>query len=544
MLGEWLYEKAPEQNKLKYIDDYAAFWNDATLDGFFKRYSDRVDVDKFIEVNRDELDMIAEEQFKETMLNEPKSTFEHNNAYYEFKRKYKTTKIVKSFLRDFTTEDRDLLDSYYESHLQQFLKDHGLLNHLENLSQTDKWFKIFKGKVFVGDRTSFIQNRRGQYYIPGSSIKGCIKTAILYELLKREKDSNKQDFYQKYEQIIDDNIDNNVKLDSFSEKVLKKFYMPEPPDWKKHKPGNFALDFTRCIHITDAEIKFSSVSHKEEESFFDAASDVWEIKSLFNNLQAVKGERIVTIHAKDAEVFDLREGDQLSFLEIEQRGRHDRIKDCKKIQGKEPEDTEKPQAKKKKNSKDWETIGWMTLHQNGNKLELDKKGIRPQKIECITGHAKFRISLNRELLDQLWPDETTRPFSDIDGLLTLVENFAEKIWQEEQDFFDKDISTAENRYDISKIVDFYKDESNKPSMRIGWGTGLLGMTILSLFDKSIGVRQKVRNTANPRNARGNQVAPKSRRFVLDKGKPYRPLGWCRLSWGQNKQEVDESSNPE
>jgi len=524
-LAEWLYEIAPGDDKFKYINDYAIFFTDETLDGFFKRYGNQFNISEFVKKNRENLEEINEESFTALKSNpeKRKDCFTHNEQFFNIKNN--STKTVNYFLKKSPNIQRTTLQDYYDNSLNLFLQFNNLL---KRLTPSDN---IFKGKVFLGKKNSFIQSREGRYYIPGSSLKGAFKTAILYALLKREKDSDEPAFLDKYKKEIKELIEKygKSKQEVFSNALLLEiFSLKEPPKvWEKHNPSKMALDFFRCVHITDAEI----LHDKEKKESFDSDFSGWEIKkvALGSNLQAYKGDKIdFTVHAKDIEKFNLTEGDKLSQCVTEVRGQHTRIKKCKKVEDAEKSKPKKtPEKKPLQNLISWPLVGWTTLT-NGTQNEFArKKSISEQKIECFTGKTRFRVTLDVHTLEVLRPDKNTRPFNNIQDLLRITEDFAQKLWQEEKDFFNLDISTSKNLLDATKIISFYNGKSQKPSMRIGWGTGLLGMTILSLFNRSEQVRQDIRNLSSPRNG---QVAPKSRRFVMQDKKPYKPLGWCKLNF--------------
>lgn len=555
VLCDWLYSVAPENDKHKYINDYIDFFTGGSLDGFFKRYLSTDQINEFIN-KKNKLDVISKDGYLKTKLESDKDCFEHKGKYYKFKKGCRPTNIVNYFLKGKKAFKKNLLDDYYKQSLMLFLRDNKLLKKLEEIPESSKWYKIFKGRTYLKNCSKsdqlgnnyFIHNGEEKYYIPGSSIKGCFKTAVLYSILKRERDHKPNIFKERYEMICDsiEKIEKNKKkalemrhcADKLVEKIFSDTTDVVPRGWDKHKPKKHNLDFFRCTHITDANIEYEqnieSKSGKQVKALFDTQSDVWVIKYFLTTLSAVKGttQERETIHEDDIGKFKLSEGDRLSELTFETKGRHKRIARCVKLEGNK---AEKPKKKVQQQTDPFqmETVGWTTLGKNNN-MEIKPKPISKnntkmlkQPVECFEGKTSFRVTIDMDLFNEMFPDDNDKPFNNIDDLLDIMKDFASDLWEEERLFFFNDISNSHSLVDISHIKKFYEKQSDS-TMRIGWGTGLLGMTILSLFDKNNGngIRKRVRDLTQPRE---NAIAPKSRRFVLDKkGIPFRPLGWCKL----------------
>lgn len=53
---------------------------------------------------------------------------------------------------------------------------------------------------------SFVQNGRGEFYIPGSSVKGAVRTAILTNMLLDEKGKNREKYIESIEKSLNGNI--------------------------------------------------------------------------------------------------------------------------------------------------------------------------------------------------------------------------------------------------------------------------------------------------------------------------------------------------
>ncbi len=451
---EWLCYLSGNGDNLGYIKDYTEFFTGDGLDDFFKRYAKRLrlNVGDFIDKKKEFLLKVTKEEYlKHNFNGKTKESFEHNGSYYKFNKDRTATKVVNSYLSQHVKNSKGVLDAFYNHSLDQFLKDNCLKKELEKISKDDEWFKVFKGRTFIGDKNSFIQNREGEYYIPGSSIKGCFKTAVLYYILKREKDKDPNKFVNKLRNDMNQLIGKCEERD-FSSTLLEKIFSSTiPQEWEKKglHPNKEQLDFFRCIQITDAKLE---KKHKDKSA---------KIMHSFGELATTQPLNIKSV--------------------------------------------------------------MVTTLVNKNEVK-DKLFIGD--IECFTGKARFRITLDFELYNGFYPIDADKPFRTVEELMKIVNEFYANIWDEEKAFLEKDTSSLKNHIDTKTIKSFYNKKHIKTIMRIGWGTGLLGMTILSLFDKTTGIRQKIRNISSNRD---NQVAPKSKRFIsCNKKIPEQPLGWCNL----------------
>ncbi len=78
---------------------------------------------------------------------------------------------------------------------------------------------------------------------------------------------------------------------------------------------------------------------------------------------------------------------------------------------------------------------------------------------------------------------------------------------------------------VLTLGSFYSNTGKKPSLRLGWGTGLLGMTVCGLLDNSL--LQRLRNEVFV--DRQGAPVPKSKRVCVNGNKAINPLGWIRIS---------------
>lgn len=155
--------------------------------------------------------------------------------------------------------EKNLVDSYVSS-IEEKGGDFNLLEifkgiSLKEVEKLSMWGKI---KVFnnskIEDFKPFIRDGFGVPYIPGTSIKGVIRTAILYNALKTFKNQHPDRFKEEVENEIDIKIrDNNNKKNFFqwgNERWLQNFVLNNS-DNKSHSPSP-NTDWLRMLQVSDA----------------------------------------------------------------------------------------------------------------------------------------------------------------------------------------------------------------------------------------------------------------------------------------------------
>jgi len=135
--------------------------------------------------------------------------------------------------------------------LADFLRDKRIqltAEVLENLSSGKK-IKLMGAFENIQFYKPFIRDGFGNPYIPGTSIKGVFRTAILYNLLKHFKEKNPEDFGNNIEMRINRDInerkDKKKLFEWGNEEYFEKFVL-----MNKSKSPN--TDWLRMLHITDA----------------------------------------------------------------------------------------------------------------------------------------------------------------------------------------------------------------------------------------------------------------------------------------------------
>jgi len=167
----------------------------------------------------------------------------------------------------FTSDDKlshflaknNAIDSYVRSvnleghrfRLMSFLKEKGIKVTDQDLLDLSS----YRYAVVIGDYTKmqdirpFIRDGMGETYIPGTSLKGVFKTAVLYNLLSRLKLKDASEFAQTVEKKIKDDIANQSKKKAFFSWGIDKWFESFQLNGKSGSPNT---DWFRMLHVTDA----------------------------------------------------------------------------------------------------------------------------------------------------------------------------------------------------------------------------------------------------------------------------------------------------
>lgn len=318
--------------------------------------------------------------------------------------------------------------------ITDFLEDIGY-DYKENIH------KITKRVIRLPRGNRFIQSGLGKYFVPGSSIKGAMKTAVLFHLLQR---------VLKHSPTILDTIVNN--------KITE--YINDPSKNSKQRFAETLIE--QAFQSVHPQELFPNKLRKEEP--IGAFTDMFRM-----------------IKVKDAMI-------------------------------------------ENKSDMQNEDILLTTLN---NLNEFDVK-TRVRNIECFFGETTIEITIDKEILKSFQRTNIIPPFSDIESLMLLCSNFAQEQWKAEKEFIDG--YGKGGSINLDKIKDFYSDSKNKnmATLRVGWGTGMLGTTVSLLLCENT-TRVDLRNNVISFDGKYRpRPAPKSRRFVTENWQPELPLGWISL----------------
>lgn len=160
---------------------------------------------------------------------------------------------------------KNLIDSYVTAveregnrfKLDEFLRSKGVkikTEDLEMLSNRRK-IRVLADISRIQEFRPFIRDGFGVPYIPGTSIKGVIRTALLYGILKNLKETNKDEF-EKIENKISDDIDREMTNEP-RRRNKREFFKWANERWLegfvlRNKTRSPNTDWLKMLHISDA----------------------------------------------------------------------------------------------------------------------------------------------------------------------------------------------------------------------------------------------------------------------------------------------------
>jgi len=394
--------------------------------------------------------------------------------------------------------------AYKDLSISYFLKKEGVF---PSQSKVEKDLATGVTKLHSGN--GFIQNGNDRYYIPGSSLKGAFRNAVLWKILT---EPSKQSWFQSLlryhlpiadvvihesnfqavNQIINQhavlqslNLIMNGQVNRRKIKDLKKKYsehLSEIPDENSNtvELKSFAENTPR-IPISDS-------FEKDYKKYIEKYNDRW-------------------IHANDTlrDFFRLVKVSDGNFVKVfELKGKIAKAV-CKDTSGTPPR----------------------------NKTYQKKFDI---KLECIPKAVKahFKITIDTELAKAFFPDGPPNYLQSVEELLKVVNEFFRAVSDfENRDFYSGTTSipnsiNGNTPVDTTQVEKLYKStfglNPDENLFRTGWGGGFMSKTQflhLTMLDR-VRVRDMIRYNGSP-------LAPKSRCLIVDGQTATEPLGWCKLT---------------
>ncbi len=310
----------------------------------------------------------------------------------------------------------------------------------------------------ITDLRPMIRNGFGQLYIPGSSIKGAIRTAIAYYLLKHD-----QQFQVPPPQRVS-TIEKKLRerlqsgqLNAFQQKFLDDDWLMNPlfTDFGLTYQGRSIrcsqgpnTDFMRAIHVTDtAPLLERDVRLKTGKARKDNIALAVEV---------VVSSRFPNYNAKYR---------------------------------------------------------------------------APIYVEMVRNvNTTFTLSIDKTALSWFQHHKGMQlPFQSVDDILRICQEFAQEQWDFEHDYWQTIKNNPNDQgesLDFSDIKGIYEPEACPYGLRLGWGSGMNGVTIGSLLEDDL--RAQLRDTCGLK-APGFE-APKSRRTVRGRdGEIQFVPGWVKFT---------------
>lgn len=336
---------------------------------------------------------------------------------------------------------------------------------------------ISKGKVYARQKARndyfFIRNGMNRAYIPGTSIKGVIKTAVLWKILKEIKNENPEKFKQHIKRLI--------------EKGINKYQLEYNKKLKNKQKEEFSASILKEV--------FQNYILQSE--FINERHTIEKIPSPFTDLfRAIK--------VKDSSSIDKKFlfNKQWNVLSLDKKNN--------------------PYLKMPKNFN-------LEIFFNYNRdpaCFVD--------FEITLDNVLLKNFKNSKRINSFWSNYSI-PFSNISELLEIVNDFSNEIWNYLSNYYGNVKNKTSNGININRIYSFYQNNtySDQRKMKIGWGTGLLGTTFALLLQDSVDLKDmliKLRDKVISSDGKEHgEFVPKSARVVCGSdGQPEYPLGWASI----------------
>lgn len=325
--------------------------------------------------------------------------------------------------------------------LYNFLKSHSKLSETD-LSQIAGYrMELPSSQIVPHNPKPFIRDGRMRPYMPGTSIKGAIRTAILFSAVKRDPRG-----VDKLTEYVENRLD-DIGRRSGSRRPSRWFIENQ----KKWFAQSFADDVLAHFSLTRGQRRYGPQTN---------VMRCLKVSDSLNQFNGLRLEQVMLMSVSNGRVYN-------------------------------------------KNN----TIFY---------------------VECLSPEARveFSLTIDQSILDIFRRASGNRvPFENEDDVFRMMEAFGKAQWEAERAYFDS--LGGSQSISLNAIRAFYR-EDYRPSIRIGWGTGLLGTTIGLLLPDDL--RKRVRNTLFV--DRGDDEAPKSRRLTVFQSRDgiqvQGTLGWMRM----------------
>lgn len=335
----------------------------------------------------------------------------------------------------------------------------------------------------IGKRSSEVREfikTKDDAYIPGSSVKGAIRTAILWYVLKNDR------------QLLE-------KAERYLEILLNARDLSE----RIENAGNLG-DIKREIEINQNLKQKSDVYMGVLEEI--AGGEVRKIKKKVNNLSKIGREHV------DDEIEKLVFGadptkDLLKALQVS---------DSNAIAVKNLKVEEVRTLTTTPRGHNWKSFYiYVEALKCGAKLDLEMKTVE----FLLEGDAASELDFeSKKVLVREIPK--------------ICNEFVDDFIESEIRFFKQ----CNTQRELDKVIEFYermRREENSFLLHLAWGSGWHGMTVGRLLQEDtgfdfFGLRKKFRLGKRRNQPFFVRMYPKTRRIVFENGKPKYPLGWVKL----------------
>lgn len=283
---------------------------------------------------------------------------------------------------DFLMQSKNYLNEYVQEFSQPWkFKEEGINDFLRrrDLLNENTVKQISSGITCVGDGNSFICDGRGNYFIPGTSMKGAIRTSFLYNFLKELKNSNNETFRNRVVSKIENKLKEYSKVQSTYINAKRQNNRQEERN-KRREMDNIKRSFDKDI------------VENEFMNFLDdmVKNGIVKVGPNTDLLRTVKvsDSKIDEVQRENIRVICFRNNGSSYFGKTKRRDGTER------------------------------------------QISLD--------YECLHEDTEFKtdILLDFELLSKFYPDDKIK-INDISSLINIIKEFGECQWIEERNFFNK-----------------------------------------------------------------------------------------------------------
>ncbi|NTW72850.1 MAG: type III-A CRISPR-associated RAMP protein Csm5 [Eubacteriaceae bacterium] len=389
--------------------------------------------------------------------------------------------------------------AYKDLSISYFLKKEGVF---PSQSKVEKDLATGVTKLHSGNR--FTQNGNDRYYIPGSSLKGAFRNAVLWKILT---EPSKQSWFQsllRYHLPIADVVihENNFKAVN---QIINQHAVLQ------------SLNLIRSGQVNRRKIKDLKKKYSEHLSEIpDANSNTVESKSFAEN----------TPHIPVSDSFEKDYKEYIEKYNDRWRASNDTLRDFFRLVKITDANFSENVLLRAKTAKAIckDNVGQTYKKDHTTTLECAPKAVK----------ALFKISIDTELAKVFFPQGIPGYLQSVEDLLKVVNEFFRAVSDfENKDFYSgkKSIPNSINGntpVDTTQVEQLYKStfglNSDEILFRTGWGGGFMSKTQflhLTMLDR-VRVRDMIRYNGSP-------IAPKSRCLIVEDQNATEPLGWCKLT---------------
>jgi len=432
---------------------------------------------------------------------------------------------IEEYIKEFNRRNK-------RSSLNDFLKRNGIYPSDSELIKIAKGITEISEKARFNDKkqkNNFVQNGKKIPFIPGTSLKGAIRNAVLWKYLEDVNNKSLLDAFFNSQRaflnkelkgvaLIKEALDKarDEDFESADEKMnsLFKSSFSRKNQFKKSKNDDEFIVYTK---------DFNSVEKTLQDYQKNFAKNFSKNKFQHNKsiLPTLKFEQLPCAK-KDFAFISMNEFDDRWKKAKNNKSLIDFFRFIKVSDGNFTEDT---------------SLNWLQVKTVcKDSVDQTYKKDHTTTLECVPKFVKahFKITIDTTLAKDFFPNGVPNYLQSVEELLKVVNDFFRVVAHfENTEFYSgaKPISTAINgkeKVDTHQVEQLYKSkfmlQPDEILFRTGWGGGFMCKTQFLHFDMPD--RARVRDLIR---YNGSSLAPKSRCLIVEGENATESLGWCKLS---------------